>query len=249
LLPDAVAPSKEELAAYWRKVAKRALPYLGRRPLKLVRHTRGTIFYHKGPLPPIPEAVHQLRIEKREGGAGVRVWVDSLPGFLGLVEMGVVELHPWAATVDDVEHADTLVFDLDPGAGVPWDFVVESALRMRKLLADEGLKTWPKITGGKGVHVMAPLVHKLTHDAAHACARRLAQRLTAMDADRYTTSASLARRPGRLFVDYLRNGRGTTAVGAYSPRAREGFPIAAPVSWRQIEQGIGPDALTIERPF
>jgi bifunctional non-homologous end joining protein LigD len=70
-----------------------------------------------------------------------------------------------------------------------------------------------------------------------------------MDADRYTTSASLARRPGRLFVDYLRNGRGTTAVGAYSPRAREGFPIAAPVSWRQIEQGIGPDALTIERPF
>jgi bifunctional non-homologous end joining protein LigD len=79
-LPDAVAPSKEELATYWRKVAKRALPYLGWRPLKLVQHTRGTIFYHKGPLPPIPDAVHRLRIEKREGGEGVQVWVDSLAG-------------------------------------------------------------------------------------------------------------------------------------------------------------------------
>ena len=94
LLPDAVAPSKEELAAYWRKVAKRALPFLARRPLKLVRHTRGPIFYHKGPLPPIPDAVYQLRIEKREGGEGVRVWVDSLAGLLGLVEMDVVEVHP-----------------------------------------------------------------------------------------------------------------------------------------------------------
>src|SRR5205085_8111369 len=125
LLPHAVAPSKEELAAYWRKVAKRALPYLGRRPLKLVRHTRGTIFYHKGPLPPIADDVHQLRIEKREGGQGVRVWVDSLAGFLGLVEMDVVEMHPWAATVDDIEAADMLVFDLDPGDGIAWGFVIE----------------------------------------------------------------------------------------------------------------------------
>jgi bifunctional non-homologous end joining protein LigD len=248
LLPDAVAPSKEELAAYWRKVAKRALPYLGRRPLKLVRHTRGTTFYHKGPLPPIPDAVHQLRIEKREGGEGVRVWVDSLAGFLGLVEMDVVEVHPWAATVDDFEHADMLVFDLDPGNGVAWDFVIETAFRMRELLEREGLKPWPKLTGGKGLHLMAPLPCKLTHDAAHTYARALAQRLARTDLDRYVTSASLARRPGRLFIDYLRNGRGTTAVGAYSSRVREGFPIAAPVTWKQVERGIEPDAFTMRRP-
>src|SRR5438309_1921750 len=90
--PSAVAPSDEELAAYWRKVAKRALPFLARRPLKLVRQTRGTTFYHKGPLPPMPDAVHQVRIEKREGREGVRVWVDSLAGLLGLVEMAVVEV-------------------------------------------------------------------------------------------------------------------------------------------------------------
>jgi bifunctional non-homologous end joining protein LigD len=244
LLPDAVPPSKEELVAYWCKVAKRALTYLGRRPLKLVRHTRGTTFYHKGSLPPIPDAVHQLRIEKREGGEGVRVWVDSLAGFLGLVEMDVVEVHPWAATVDDVERADVLVFDLDPGDGVAWDFVIETAFRMRDLLEREGLKPWPKLTGGKGLHLMAPLAGKLTHDAAHDYARRLAQRLARTDPDRYVTSASLARRPGRLFIDYLRNGRGTTAVGAYSPRARDGFPVAAPVTWKQMEAGIEPDAFT-----
>jgi len=101
--------------------------------------------------------VHQLRIEKREGGEGVRIWVDSLAGFLGLVEMGVVEVHPWPATVDDVEHADMLVFDLDPGEGVEWDFVVATALRMRELLEKEGLAPWPKLTGGKGLHLMAPL--------------------------------------------------------------------------------------------
>jgi bifunctional non-homologous end joining protein LigD len=228
------------------RAAGAALPW---RPLKLVRHTRGTIFYHKGPLPPIPDAVHQLRIEKREGGEGVRVWVDSLAGFLGLVEMDVVEVHPWAATVDDIEHADIVVFDLDPGDGVGWDFVIETAFRMRDLLQREGLKPWPKLTGGKGLHLMAPLPRKLTHDAAHGYARRLAQRLASTDADRYVTSASLARRPGRLFIDYLRNGRGTTAVGAYSPRVRERFPIAAPATWNQVARGIPPDAFTMSHPF
>jgi DNA primase len=123
LLPDAVVPSKEALADYWTKVAPRALKHLGRRPLKLVRHTKGTTFYHMGPLPPIPAAVHQLRIEKRGGGQGVRLWVDDLGGLLGLVEIGAVELHPWGATVDDIERPDLLVFDLDPGEGVGWDFI------------------------------------------------------------------------------------------------------------------------------
>ena len=153
LLPDAVTPSKEQLTAYWRRVAKRALKYLARRPLKLVRHTHGITFYHMGPLPEIPDSVHQLRIEKREGGEGVRLWIDDLAGLLGLVSMGVVELHPWAATVDAIEHPDRIVLDLDPGQGVEWQFVVKSAFRLREMLErDEGLACWPKLTGGKGVH-------------------------------------------------------------------------------------------------
>ena len=116
---------------------------------------------------------------------------------------------------------------------------------MRHLLEGEG----PKLTGGKGLHLMAPLARKLRHDAAHNYARRLAQQFARTDPDRYVTSASLARRPGRVFIDYLRNGRGTTAVGAYSPRVREGFPIAAPVTWKGVERGICSDAFTLNRPF
>lgn len=248
LLPDAVVPSKEELARYWAKVAKDALVYLGRRPLKLVRHTHHTTFYHKGPLPPVPDSVHQLRIEKREGGAGIRLWVDSLDGLLGLVAIGAVELHPWTARIDDIEHADYVVFDLDPGDAVAWDFVIETAFKMREALAAEGLKSWPKTTGGKGLHVVAPLPEKLTHNAAHAFAKRMAERIAATAPERYVTSAALTKRPGRLFIDYLRNGRGTTAIGAYSPRARAGFPIARPVTWAQVERGIASDAFTIEHP-
>ena len=250
LLPDAVTPSKEQLTAYWRKVAKQALKHLARRPLKLVRHTHGITFYHMGPLPEIPDSVHQLRIEKREGGEGVRLWIDDLAGLVGLVSMGVVELHPWAATVDAIEHPDRIVLDLDPGQGVEWQFVVKSALRLREMLeGDEGLACWPKLTGGKGVHVMIPITSGMTHDDARRYGRDLAQRLAATAPTRYTTSAAPSRRGGRIYIDYLRNGRGTTAVGAYSPRARSGFPIAAPVSWRELEGGTHPDAFTIEHPF
>jgi bifunctional non-homologous end joining protein LigD len=249
LLPDAVTPSQEQLARYWRKTVKRALVHLGNRPLKLVRHVHGITFYHKGPLPDIPAAVHQLRITKREGGEGVRVWVDDLAGLLGLVAMDVVEVHPWAATVDDIEHPDRLVFDLDPGPGVAWDFVMETALKLGQLLEDEGYSSWPKVTGGKGLHVMVPIERGIDHDHARSYCKRLADRIEASAPDKYTTSPLPARRRGRIYIDYLRNGRGTTAVGAFSPRARQEFPIAAPVTWKQVERGIRPDAFTIERPF
>jgi bifunctional non-homologous end joining protein LigD len=249
LLPDAVVPSKQELAAYWTRVWKKALPHLGHRPLKLVRHVHGTTFYHKGPLPKdIPEAVHQLRVQKREGGEGTRLWVDDLQGFLGLVEIGAVELHPWNALVEDFEHADRIVIDLDPGDGVEWDAVVEASLRMRDVLKQEGFENWPKLTGGKGIHLMAPLDRPLPHDEAHRIARRLVGQLAARFPDQYILSAQ-ARRRGRIFLDYLRNGRGTTAIGTWSPRARQNFPIAAPVTWARIETGVRPDAFTMQSPF
>lgn len=249
LLPDAMVPSKEELIRYWKKVAKKALVHLGRRPLKLVRHSHGITFYHKGRLPDIPDTVHQLRVQKREGGEGVRLWVDDLDGLLGLVEIGAVELHPWNTTVDDIEHADRVVIDLDPGEGVEWEMIVETALKVRDMLRSDGLDSWPKVTGGKGLHVMAPLQAPTTHDAARQYARRLAQQLVSKRPDRYLVSATPSARSGRIFLDYLRNGRGNTAVGAYSPRARPGFPIAAPVAWKQIEEGIPPDAFTLGSPF
>jgi bifunctional non-homologous end joining protein LigD len=245
LLPDAVVPSREELAAYWKTVANAALVYLARRPLKLVRRVKGTTFYHTGPLPEVPAAVKQLRLQKRKGGTGTRLWVEDLDGLLGLVEIGAVEIHPWGATIEDIEHPDTLVFDLDPGEGVGWAFVVETAFRLRDLFAAEGLECWPKTTGGKGLHVMVPIEPEMDWDRAHAYTRGIAERLAAVAPDRYVTSAALESRKGRLFIDYMRNGCGTTAVGPFSPRARAGFPIAAPVTWREIEHGLRSDAFNI----
>jgi len=246
-LPDAVVPSKAQLSAYWKKVAAKALDYLGRRPLRLVRHVGGTTFFHQGPLPPVPEAVHQLRIEKRDSSEGIRLWVDSLDGLLGLLEIDVVELHPWGATVDDIERPDSLAFALEPGDGIDWKFVAETALRMRELLSAEDLDSWPKLTG-TGVHVMVPVEPDLDWNEAHQYSREIAERLAATAPDRYVTTAAHDKRGGRLFIDWLRNGRGSTALGTYSPRALGGFPIAAPVSWRELEKGIHPDAFTILRP-
>jgi bifunctional non-homologous end joining protein LigD len=248
LLHGAVAPDADALEAYWRKVGPKALKYLGRRPLKLVRRVGSKIFYHKRKLPPIPEGVKTLKIEKREGGEGVRVWVDDVAGLVALARgLEAVELHPWNATVDAIEVADQIVLDLDPGEGIERGFVVETALRVRALMEDEGLKPWPKVTGGKGYHVMAALTEGISHDQARAYARDLAERIVGTDR-RYTTSASMGQRAGHLFIDYLRNGRGSTAVGTWSPRARRGFPIARPVTWKQLEQGIDPDAFRIGSP-
>jgi len=250
LLPDAIVPSREQLVRYWKAVGPTALNYLTRRPLKLVRHERGTTFYHKGSLPPIPHSVHQLVINKREGGTGTRLWVDDLAGLLGLVEMGAIELHPWNSTIDDLEHPDVMVFDLDPGPGVGMSLVTETAFALRDLLEREGYPSLPKLTGGKGVHVMVPIeAGTLSHDDTHRISRSFAERLAQTQPDRLTTSASLSARERRLFIDYLRNGRGTTAVGTFSPRARRGFPIAAPSTWEELSTGVRPDAYSMARPW
>jgi bifunctional non-homologous end joining protein LigD len=244
LYPDAVVPSAEQLGDYWRSVGADALKHLGRRPLKVVRREKGITFMHQGPLPPVPEAVHQLRIRKRKGEEGVRLWVDSVEGLLGLTEMGVVEIHPWGALVDDVEHPDMLVLDIDPGEGVEWSFVVETALKLRHTFRSEGLSPWPKLSGSKGIHVMVPVAPDLDWDEAREYCRALAERVAATAPDQYTTSAR-ADRTGRIFLDYLRNSPSITAIGAYSPRAKAGFPVAMQVSWKDVERGTRPDAFTM----
>src|SRR5258706_474558 len=119
--PEAIAPAPVKLVEHSDRDDTAALTHLARPPPPPVRHTNCPTFFHKGPLPPIPRSVHHFTIEKREGGSGVRVWIDSVAGLLGLLDMGVVEIHPWGATHDDVEHPDFLVFDLDPGPAIEWE--------------------------------------------------------------------------------------------------------------------------------
>jgi bifunctional non-homologous end joining protein LigD len=247
-LVDAVVPSQTQLCAHWRKYGKLALPHLANRPLTLVRHVDGVTFFHKGPLPRVPESVHQLEITKADGSRGVRLFIDSVQGLLGLVQMGVVEVHPWAATVDDIERPDTLIFDLDPGEGIGWDFVLEAAFAICKLLAEEGLDCWPKLTGGSGLHLMSPVERRMNHKQVHEYALMLAKRVAATNPRHYTTLAGASNRVGKLFIDHLRNGRGFTAVGCYSPRARPGLPIAMPITWSALEAKEKPNFLTLLAP-
>jgi bifunctional non-homologous end joining protein LigD len=248
LLAGAVAPTKAQLSAYWKRVGKEALRFLRRRPLRLVRSVGGLTFYHGGPLPPVSTAVHQIRTETRQGGVGTRLWVDSVAGLLGLVEIDVVEVHPWGATVDDIERPDVLTFNLIGGKGVAWEEIVQAAFRLRELLAAERLKSWPKLTGELDLHVMADIEPVMDWVSARNFCKALADKLARTAPARFTLRPGPANRVRRIYIDYLRNGRGSTAVGAYSPRALRGFPVAAPVTWSALEKGIAFDAYTLDSP-
>jgi len=246
LLSDAVPPPKDALIAYWTKVHKVALPYLARRPLRLVRHVPPITFYHKDRLPPAPPAVHRLPIPKRSGGMTTRVWIDDLEGLLGLVAMDAVEIHPWHATVDDIEHPDQLAFNLKLRAATSWHVAAETALRLTDLLKQAGCRAWPKTTGGDELHVLASIPRTHTHQQVRETAEAVAAKLAS--ADPRCTLKAMDKRPGSLLIDYQRNGYGATSIGVYSPRAKPGFPIAMKVTWKQIESGVAPDHYTMADP-
>jgi DNA primase len=224
-----VAPSKEQLATYWARVAHRALKYLARRPLELVRDT-------PDPLPVLPASVHVLRPKGFLGDTVPPVWIENLEGLLGLVDIGAIELHPWNCTVDEPDYPDVLVFDLE---GIEWRAVTKAALALRNTLAADGLTSWPNVTGTNGIQVMVSLQSRVTYDLAQRYSVAIARRVMAKD------PAS----NGRLFIHTEGNYRTRTTIGPYSPRARPGFPIAAPVSWKRIERGIRADAFAITHPF
>jgi bifunctional non-homologous end joining protein LigD len=171
--------------------------------------------------------------------------VDDLPGLIGLAQMGILEVHTWNSTVDHLEQPDRVVFDLDPDAAVAWPAVVKTAERIRELLAGLGLAAYVKMTGGKGLHVVTPLVPGPGWDECAEFARRLAEALAGRHPDEYLTEASKAARKGRIFIDWLRNVRGATSIAAYSTRARPGAPVSTPVTWEELP-GTRPDQYTVQ---
>jgi bifunctional non-homologous end joining protein LigD len=197
----------------------------------------GVCFFHKGPLPPAPANVREIEVVKRGGEMGKRLWVDDLAGLLGLLELGVVELHPWNCTVDDLEHVNQLVFDLDPDEETPWPALVEAALRLRDHLRAVGLHPWAKTTGGRGLHLVTPVTGMGWEDA-NAVSRTAAESFAATAPELYTAvRGPAARRGGKVFIDWLRNGRGQTAIGAMSPRARAGGLVSMPGLLGRRERG------------
>jgi bifunctional non-homologous end joining protein LigD len=154
---------------------------------------------------------------------------------VSLVQMGVLEVHVWGAHADNLERPDLMVFDLDPDVGLPWERVVEAAHRMHDRLGELGLRTFVKTTGGKGLHIVAPIVRRAGWDDLKAFARAVVDGIVAAEPGRYTAKASKASRRGKIFLDYLRNARGATAVVAYSTRARAGAPVSTPIAWEELD--------------
>jgi bifunctional non-homologous end joining protein LigD len=239
--------TKLDLARYYEAVADYALPHLANRPLSLVRcpegHT-GECFFQKHESAGMPASIHHVEIEEKSGTFKT-LYIKDLAGLIGLVQIGVLEIHPWGSTVKRVEQPDRLTFDLDPDVGLRWEHIVEGALAVRALLDELGLRSFLKTTGGKGMHVVVPVTPKLPWDEAKQFTKRVTEMLVAAAPERYTATLAKKARQGKIFVDYLRNGRGATAVGAFSTRARAGATVSTPIDWAELEAGTRSDAFTI----
>jgi bifunctional non-homologous end joining protein LigD len=239
--------TKLDLARYYEGMAEWMLPHLARRPLTLVRCPAGRqaeCFYQKHMDASAPASIERVSLEERSGPK-VYGAVRDLSGLVALVQMGALELHTWNSRSDRLERPDRFVIDLDPDPAVAWDAVVDAALHVRYVLDDLGLESFLKTTGGKGLHVVVPLVRRSGWDEVKAFSRAVATTLAGAAPDLYTTDLALRKRSGRILLDYLRNSRGATAVEAYSTRSREGAPVAAPIHWDELADGVRADTFNV----
>jgi bifunctional non-homologous end joining protein LigD len=239
--------TKRGLAEYLALVADRMLPHITNRPISFVRCPGGTAkacFYQKHIETKLPPGIGSVTIKEKEG-TGDYLTIDSAEGLIGLAQMGVLEVHPWGSRADDVEKPDRLIFDFDPVPDVQFTWVVEAALAMRDRLEKLGLESFLKTTGGKGLHVVAPIDRDHEWPLVKEFARAVAT-ATAAESDRYVTVMTKAKRTGKIFIDFFRNDRGATAVAPYSTRARPGAPVATPLEWREATPALTPSHFTVE---
>jgi bifunctional non-homologous end joining protein LigD len=235
--PDA-GVTKQGLAEYYADVWKWMAPHLVARPLALVRCPDGIAqkcFFQKAAWKGIHRSISVLR-NPGEGGEEVLA-IHDLDGLIALAQAGTLEIHPWGSTIDDLDRPDRIIFDLDPDPDLGWAELVRTAQEVRERLRAVGLESFIKTTGGKGVHVVAPIEPIASWDEVKPWTRTIAEAMAADSPDRYVSKMSKKARSGKIFVDYLRNGRGATAVAAYSTRSRPGAPVSTPLSWDEL----GPD--------
>ena len=239
--------TKLELARYYEDIAPWMLPQVSRRPLTLVRCPEGRAkecFYQKHVAARFPEAVLRLPIEE-QGGVATYAAIDSTAGLLSLVQMGVLEFHVWGSHMENVDYPDQIVFDFDPDAQLPFARVADAACLVRDVLAGLGLRSFVKTTGGKGLHVVAPILPTRTWDEVKPFTKAVAEALVRLDPSAYTINMALSRRVGKIYVDYLRNGRGATSVCAFSTRRRPGGPVSVPLRWDELGARMRADRYTV----
>lgn len=228
--------TKRELIAHYLSVADAMLPHVANRPISLVRCPQGSgkaCFFQKHASDGFPDAFRQITITEKSG-TNEYLYIEDARGLVAAVQMGVLELHLWGCHVDDVEEPDRMIFDLDPDAGLDFAHVRAAAGELRRRLRDAGLDSFPLVTGGKGVHVVVPLARGHSWEAHRDFAEAMARLMAEENPDRYVATMSKAKRRGKIFVDYLRNTRGATAIAPFSTRARPGAYVAMPLSWARL---------------
>jgi bifunctional non-homologous end joining protein LigD len=246
LFPD-IGLTKLDLARYSEQIGRWILPHLAGRPLTLVQcpdGLGGPCHYMKHSKVWSPPALRRVRIQEKTK-LGEYLVADSLAAVVSLAQMNVLEIHTWNAIDGDVERPNRLVFDMDPGEDVTWRQVVEAARVMRSLLRALGLESFVKTTGGRGLHVLVPLVPHADWRQCLAFSRGLSAVLVAREPDRYTTSFPKAGRERKILVDYLRNNRTNTSVAAFSTRARPRAPVSVPLRWEELGPTLRSDHYTI----
>jgi bifunctional non-homologous end joining protein LigD len=247
LYPDS-AVMKHDLATYYTRIADWMLPHVVDRPLAIVRCPEGSrksCFFQKHPGETAIEHLRGVNVAQA-GAPEYNLVVDDISGLISLVQMGVLEIHVWGSRVGKLEKPDRLIFDLDPDLAVAWPEVVRAARSVRFLLEQLGLTSFLKTTGGKGLHLVVPVQPRTEWDEAKAFCRAVAEFMVRTAPDRFIAKASKAARKGKIFIDYLRNGRGATAIAAFSTRNKPGATVSAPIAWEELSDNLHSDHFTIE---
>ncbi|MDQ0321770.1 bifunctional non-homologous end joining protein LigD [Pararhizobium capsulatum DSM 1112] len=230
--------TKLDLARYYGVVAERMLPFIAEHPASILRCPQGPdhqCFYQKHASDGFPDEILQIPIEEADGDIANYLYVKDGKGLVSAVQMGTIEFHIWGSRIDRLDMADRLVFDFDPDPSVTFETVKAASLLLRDRLEKLGLKSLAMVSGGKGVHVIVPLSRRASWEDAKAFAKTLSSKIADEDPEHYIATMSKAKRKGRIFIDWLRNERGATAISPYSVRARAGGPVATPVSWDELE--------------
>ena len=239
--------TKLDVATFYERIADWIVPHLRGRPLTLVRcpaGLSGECFYMKHSKVWAPPALRRVRIQEKTK-VGDYLVADNIAAIVSLVQMDVLEIHTWNTCIDRVELPNRIVFDMDPGAHVPWARVIEGARLVRKMLKTVGLESFPKTTGGKGLHVVVPLVPRADWRECLEFSRALAEAIERHDPSLYTTTFAKAGRERKILIDYMRNNRTNTSVAAFSTRARPGGPVSMTLRWEEVTPALDPAAWTI----
>lgn len=235
LYPDS-GITKMDLALYYERVAPLMLPYVRQRPLTLLRCPDGfqkACFFQKHANRTVPKGIPRVAV--RDDANEIYMMVDELPALVSLVQIGVLEFHVWGSRAESLDTPDIIVFDLDPGPEAPWKQTMVTALAVRERLEQLGLASFPRFTGGKGIHVVVPLKPKASWDQAKDFSLALAEEFVRKVPQLFTAKLTKKGREAKILIDYLRNARDATAVASYSSRARPGAPVALPVRWEHVQ--------------